>query len=121
MSLTKTKKIIVAKQVEVQQKTMLQQAHDLVYGERQQDYGTPVKNFTQIAMVWNGLLAHKLSKPITAVDVTLLMDGLKSVRLMNSPDHADSWIDKAGYTACGGELIPDGVESGEVLPGLLAL
>jgi hypothetical protein len=29
---------------------------------------------------------------------------VKIARLANSPDHMDSWIDIAGYAACGGEI-----------------
>ena len=33
-----------------------------------------------------------------------MMALLKIARLMSNPEHADSWIDGAGYLACGGEV-----------------
>jgi len=33
-----------------------------------------------------------------------MMDWVKTSRLLESIDHLDSWIDKAGYTALGAEL-----------------
>jgi hypothetical protein len=32
-----------------------------------------------------------------------MLDLMKTARLQNMPSHADSWIDKAGYAACGAE------------------
>jgi len=37
-------------------------------------------------------------------DVAQMMVLMKIARLENSPTHMDSWIDVAGYAACGGEL-----------------
>jgi hypothetical protein len=33
---------------------------------------------------------------------------LKLARLENQPDHMDSWVDLAGYAACGAEIAVDG-------------
>ena len=68
--------------------------------ERGAAYAPPSKNFARIAALWSVIL----DKPITVVDVALCMDAVKTARLMESPDHADSWIDKAGYGACGFEV-----------------
>ena len=37
-------------------------------------------------------------------DVAAMMALLKIARLMSNPEHVDSWIDGAGYLACGGEV-----------------
>lgn len=97
-------------------KPFLQQAHDLINGQRAQDYGGAHQNFTQIAALWNALLATKLTKPITAMEVAMLMQQLKIARLLNQPDHHDSWLDNAGYAG----LIPV-IQAGEgnSLPGIL--
>jgi len=34
-----------------------------------------------------------------------MMDWMKTSRLLETIDHADSWVDKAGYTALGAEFI----------------
>ena len=33
-----------------------------------------------------------------------MMDLVKTARLDNDVTHADSWTDKCGYAACGGEI-----------------
>lgn len=83
-------------------KSLLQQAHDTIHGARQQDYGDKLQNFSQIAMIWQGLLAHKLgaTSTITPEDVALCMIGVKMSRLAKSPDHFDSILDIAGYAGC---------------------
>lgn len=88
----------------------LNQALTQVTGKRTQDYGTPENNFQTIADFWNVYLYHLvINNPrdtwkLTGTDVALMMDLLKTARLISSPDHADSWIDKAGYSACGAEV-----------------
>lgn len=83
-------------------KNILTIAHDTIHGARQADYGDKRQNFSQIAMLWQGLLAHKLpaSVAITPEDVALCMIAVKMARLAKSPDHEDSQIDIAGYIAC---------------------
>lgn len=90
----------------------LNQALTQVTGKRTQDYGTPENNFQTIADLWNVYLDAKSMvlfgeiSPLTLdpTDVALLMDLLKTARLITSPTHADSWVDKAGYSACGAEV-----------------
>jgi hypothetical protein len=36
-----------------------------------------------------------------------MMDWVKTSRLIETIDHEDSWIDKAGYTALGAEFIEE--------------
>lgn len=82
--------------------SLLQQAHNLINGGRQRDYGNKLQNFAQTAMIWQGILAHKLQpgQTITPEDVGLLMIGLKMSRLAKTPDHQDSILDIAGYAGC---------------------
>lgn len=81
---------------------MLHKAEELINGARQQDYGDKLQNFSQIAMLWQGLLATKLQFGtfITAEDVALCMMAVKMARLAKSPDHSDSILDVAGYAGC---------------------
>ena len=85
-----------------QAKPMLHQAQDLIHGQRQADYGDKLQNFSQIAMLWQGTLAHKLApgQAITPEDVALCMMQVKIARLAKSPDHKDSILDIAGYSGC---------------------
>ena len=91
----------------------LNQALTQVTGKRTQDYGTPENNFETIADFWNVYLCNLAKNQgydywnipsISATDVALMMDLLKTARLITSPNHADSWVDKAGYSACGAEV-----------------
>lgn len=82
--------------------SVLVEAESIVNGQRQTDYGDKRQNFSQIAMLWQGLLATKLApnQAITPEDVALCMIAVKMARLAKSPDHYDSVLDIAGYAAC---------------------
>lgn len=82
--------------------SMLQQAEATINGPRQNDYGDKLTNFSQISMMVQGLLAHKLlpDSRITPEDITLIMIIVKMARLAKSPDHYDSILDIAGYAGC---------------------
>ncbi len=75
----------------------LEEATRLVCGERGEVYGTPYDNFSRIAALWEPLLAVS----VTPRQVALCMIAVKMARLVNSESHEDSWIDMAGYAACG--------------------
>lgn len=78
----------------------LDKAKEIVNGARQENYGSPEKNFKEIARYWSIFL----DRDISATDVALMMVLMKLARLQNKPDHDDSWIDIAGYAANGAEL-----------------
>lgn len=98
-------------------KSMLQTAEALIHGQRQKDYGNKLQNFSQIAMIWNGILAKKLKVYLTPEDVASLMIGLKLARLASSPLHEDSWVDIAGYVGCV-DVLQKERNSGEPLEGV---
>lgn len=74
------------------------EAHDLVYGDRQGDYGHPREDFTRTAILWTGLLQHKLADGayIDAEDIGRCMIAVKLSRDVNSPKR-DNRVDMAGY------------------------
>ncbi|MBL6939421.1 MAG: hypothetical protein ISS15_05515 [Alphaproteobacteria bacterium] len=74
-------------------------------GSRHRRYGTPTANFEAIARLWGAHLTTKLGTPveITPTDVALMFVYTKGARLQHDQAHADSWIDIAGYAACGAE------------------
>ena len=80
---------------------ILQKAKTVVTGERQQNYGTPEDNFKRIASLWN---AYKGNNLFDAVDVAMMMALLKIARISTGTQTEDSFIDLAGYAACGGEI-----------------
>lgn len=79
---------------------VLDTAKSLVCGERAKQYAEPKKNFARIAKIWSVIL----DKEIIPEQVALCMDAVKTTRLIENPKHEDSWVDKAGYAACGGEV-----------------
>lgn len=79
---------------------ILKKADEIVNGHREQDYGTPERNFQMIAKLWSVYIGIE----VTAVDVAMLMILMKSARIKTGTMTEDSFIDLAGYAACGGEI-----------------
>ncbi len=79
---------------------VLATADRLVNGDRDQAHGQPAVTFRHIADLWS---AH-LGVTITPAKVAEMMILFKVARLGANPMHADSWIDVAGYAACGAEV-----------------
>lgn len=79
-------------------KTILEEAKELVYGDREKAYGHPIIDFTATAHIWTGLLLNKLDtgKAISAKDVALCMAGLKLSRESRNP-RRDNRVDAIGY------------------------
>ena len=105
---------------------ILEKANELVNGDRQEDYGDPHTNHKRIADLWNsylrgaqpfgyfasaedGRLVGEISPGITATDAAVMMILVKVARLMQSPNHRDTWVDIAGYAEVGSRC----AESGE--------
>ena len=86
---------------ETRRNAVLERAGELISGDRQTDYGDALTNFTKIADGWALILGVDKISPH---QVALCMDWVKTARLLVSPNHTDSWIDKAGYAALGAEL-----------------
>ena len=80
--------------------SILNSAIECVCGKREQDYGSPEDNFNRIATYWS---TH-LGMEITAEDVAVMMALLKIARIGTGTATDDSWVDLAGYAACGGEI-----------------
>jgi hypothetical protein len=86
---------------------ILNAAQELINGNRAKDYGDAYINHNRIADGWNIIMASALKTHgyLTAAHVALMMDWMKTSRLLETLDHTDSWIDKAGYTALGAEFV----------------
>ena len=82
---------------------ILQKAETCVCGNREQEYGSPENNFQTIADLWR---AYK-GVDFTAVDVAMMMALLKIARIQSGTATEDSFVDLAGYAACGGEIATD--------------
>lgn len=86
---------------------ILHAAEKCVCGQREQDYGTPEDNFKAIAELWEAYLNKACTRGVNvrveAKDVAAMMALLKIARIAAGGGKADSWIDLAGYAACGAE------------------
>ena len=84
----------------------LDTAKQLINGNRAKDYGDAKDNFDRIATGWNVIVTDALNThgKITAKHVALMMDWVKTARLLNELTNEDSWIDKCGYSALGAEF-----------------
>lgn len=88
---------------------ILQAAERFVCVDRDQDYGGPEDSFAMIARLWEPIIEARCVSSngdvtLDAVTVALLMAELKIARAATNIGHMDSWVDLAGYAACGGEI-----------------
>ena len=79
---------------------ILASAEEKVNGERDSVYGPPLENHKRIAIIWGVILGTEISP----AEVALCMLGVKVARLVQTPEHEDSYIDLVGYAAIAGEL-----------------
>ena len=86
---------------------ILHAAEKCVCGQRETDYGTLEDNFKAIAELWESYLNKACTRGVNvcveAKDVAVMMALLKIARIAAGGGKADSWIDLAGYAACGAE------------------
>lgn len=74
---------------------------DDVLADRENKYGSALRNFTAIGRGWGAILGIE---DIPPYKVALMMDFFKTVRCAVNPAYDDSWIDKQGYTQHGYEI-----------------
>lgn len=90
-------------------RALLLQAADTIDGDRNKTYGGPESSFTTIAALWNEYLRVVTTVPVDALqphDVAAMLALLKIARIAGSGGtHKDSWLDLAGYAACGWETV----------------
>ena len=79
---------------------ILDTAKRCVCGDREQDYGSPEKNFEKIDEFWSTYMGY----PVVAHDVAAMLALLKIARIASGHAKEDNWVDLAGYAACGGEI-----------------
>lgn len=90
-------------------KEILETAEKCVCGDRDAQYGSPENSFRMIAALWEPFIREKCVSAGTEVtllpeDVAAMMVLFKMARVATGSYSADSWIDAAGYAACGGEI-----------------
>ena len=81
-------------------RTILEEAADLISGERRDKYGDAIESYERIAQAWS---AAVFDRPVTPVQVVAAMAVLKLCRFRTSGDR-DSLVDLAGYAALAAEI-----------------
>ena len=94
---------------------VLEEAIALIHGQRADDYGDAQLSFQRMADLVNPII-KKADGNLTATDMALVMIQVKIARLQESPNHADSWTDIAGYAALGAQLAITGPERPPTAP-----
>lgn len=79
---------------------VLRSAAQCVLQDRNNSYGSPEDSFSLIAGYWTVYLGQE----ITPTQVAHMMSLMKMARLTANPTHFDSYVDLAGYAACGAEV-----------------
>ena len=78
------------------EKSILQEAEEIINGSRAEDYGSVTENFTKIAVGWKEIFADGNFTPRR---VALAMAWLKICRDVNTPKR-DNLVDGIGYFGC---------------------
>tara|TARA_R110000772_G_scaffold12430_1_gene37954 strand:- start:1912 stop:2223 length:312 start_codon:yes stop_codon:yes gene_type:complete len=86
-------------EVNMKREEILQKAEGYINGPRAKDYGDATTNHMRVARLWSVILGQD----ITVDQVYLCLVQLKVSRLIETPEHEDSWVDICGYAALGGE------------------
>lgn len=72
--------------------SVCQEAHRITHGERNQDYGHPLDDWSRAAAIWSAILGVQ----VTPDQVGLCMIGVKLARQVHKPKR-DNLVDIAGY------------------------
>lgn len=90
----------------------LKEAYEITNGARDKQYGNPEDCFLRIANLWTAYVDGKVG--FLPADVAAMLALLKIARIANCPIKEDSWVDLAGYAACGCECATKGCDGNKV-------
>ena len=76
----------------MKEESILEEAKRIVHGDRGENYGHPLEDFSRTAKIWSAILGIE----VTAEQVALCMVGVKISREVNRPKR-DNIVDGAGY------------------------
>lgn len=94
---------------------ILRGAAEAVLRQRNNTYGPPTQDFARSAGICNALGfrfvdAEGRVSELQPHHIAMIQQAVKMSRLTWDPGHVDSWIDMAGYAACGYECAAPTVE-----------
>lgn len=91
---------------------ILNEAKQLICGDRNAQYGEPTQDFQRTADLWSTEFGELLGegRRFEPHHVAVAMILLKASRIAWSPGKRDHWVDIAGYAACGAECAAENVE-----------
>lgn len=88
---------------------LLEEAIGLTCGDRNAQYGDPLQDFKRSAKILNAMgyknNLNGMDRPLSGHDVALIVAAVKMSRIAWQPTKRDSWVDLAGYAACGWENV----------------
>ena len=86
----------------MKRKEILAAAEGLMYGDRQEDYGSPYENHRRIAVLWSAYLGTEVSP----MQVAICMALVKIARLQENKEDSkdDTFIDLVAYASIAGEM-----------------
>ena len=79
---------------------ILDEAKRLTHGDRNKNYGKPLTNHQRIAGLWSIFLETEITPAQAAMCLALV----KVARLIETPNHLDSFVDLAAYASIAGEI-----------------
>ena len=81
-------------------RTVIEEASDIIYGDREETYGRPSINLERISEQWSLYLKqkHRVSIVLSCEDVCWMMVDLKKSRQINTYKR-DNLVDAIGYIA----------------------
>lgn len=98
--------------------TILLEAHRIINGERQQQYGSPEDSHAVIASMWNGYLDARedarCGRGLDASDVAHMMVLFKLARQINGAGKRDNYVDAAGYLGIASDIQDSRTQDGGV-------
>lgn len=88
---------------------ILGDAINIINGDRNNDYGDPLDDFSTTAELWQTYLDRTMKArkglDLRAHDVAVMMMLLKIARISWTPSKEDHWMDIAGYDGCGWDCV----------------
>ena len=82
------------------EKTILDEANEIVNGDRRKAYGHPIDHFSRTIGMINALFSDHLKKPFEPHHWGQMISIDKLSRAFQSPEKRDHWVDLAGYAEC---------------------